>query len=160
QVALLISTGPTRTRELLSATPLYISSKRSSILAEKFEPVANEINRAIRERSRERHIDGIRKLEEIVNKYPNPAYDVQFLLFIGAYYKYLGEYEMAIATFERVVNDYPNSSLASIAQCAIGIIYEEKLKDLERAKTAYQKVLSNYPQSPEVEEASAGLSRI
>jgi len=160
QVALLISTGPTRTRELLSLTPLFISSEKSEILTEKFEPIAREINQAIKEGSKEKHIESIERLEELLRNYPNPKYDVQFLLFIGSYYEYIGEYQKAIATFEKIVSKYPNSSLASIAQCATGIIYEERLKSFDSAKAAYQKVISNYPQSPEVEEASAGLNRL
>ena len=50
--------------------------------------------------------------------------------------------------------------LASLAQCAIGIIYEEKLKDNKKAGTAYRKVISDYPKSPEIEEAQAGLIRL
>ena len=160
QVALMISTGPTRTRELLSAMHLYISSDKPGILAEKFEPIARRINQAIKEKSKEKHIESITSLEEIVNNYPNPKYDIQFLLFIGAYYDYIGEDQKAIATMERVVRDYSRSPLASIAQCAIGIIYEEELKDLTKAKDAYKKVISDYPNSPEAEEASAGLNRL
>ena len=160
QVALLISTGPTRTRELLSVVPIYVVSDEPGALPEKIDKIVKDFNRAIREKSKEKHIENIKELESIVNDYPNPKYDVQFLLFIGAYNSGLGEYQKAIDTFERVVRDYPNSSLTSIAQCAIGIVYEEKLKDFDKAKTAYQKVLSNYPQSPEREEAQAGLSRI
>ena len=114
----------------------------------------------MREDSKEKHMESIKEFEAIVNNYPNPKYDVQFLLFIASYYKDLGEYQNAIAIFERIVRNYPHSSLTSIAQCAIGIIYEEKLKDNDRAKAAYLKVLSNYPQSPEAEEATAGLGRL
>ena len=160
QVALLISTGPTRTRELLSGMPLYISTERRGALPERIEKIAKSFSQAMRERSKEKHIESVREFEDIVNKYPNPKYDVQFLLFIGAYYEYIGEDQMAINTFERIVRDYPASSLMSMAQCAIGIIYEEKLKDNDKARSVYQKVISNYPNSPEVEEASAGLSRL
>ena len=160
QVALLISTGPSRTRELLSVVPIYVVSDAPSPLPEKIDRIVKEFNKAIKERSKEKHIENIDQLESIVNDYPNPKYDVQFLLFIGAYCSGLGEDQRAIATFERVVNKYTNSSLASIAQCAIGIIYEEKVKDFDRAREAYHKVLSNYPNSPEIEEASAGLNRL
>ena len=160
QVALLISTGPTRARELLAMPILYISSEKSGAFLKKIEKIVNEFNRAIKEGSKEKHIENIKRMEEIVNDYPNSKYDVQFLLFAGAYYEYAGEDGKAIATFERVVSSYPDSGLASIAQCAIGIIYEEKLKDIEKAKAAYKKVISNYPQSPEMEEAQAALGRL
>ncbi|MFC1576186.1 tetratricopeptide repeat protein [Candidatus Omnitrophota bacterium] len=160
QVALLISTGKTRARELLTAVPLFVSSERPGVLPEKMRKIINTFNQAIKERSREKYLENIKQYEEIVDKYPNPKYDVQFLLFIAAYYEHLGEHEKAIETFQRVVDDYPASSLASIAQCAIGIIYEENLNNSEKAKEAYQKVISNYPRSPETEEAAHGLRRL
>ncbi|MFH1593522.1 MAG: tetratricopeptide repeat protein [Candidatus Omnitrophota bacterium] len=160
QVALLISTGKSRVRELLSATPLYISSEKSGILPAKVEEIARTFSQAIREGSKEKHIDSIRQFEEILSKYPNPKYDVQFLLFIGAYYGYLDEHNKSIETFQRVIDKYPKSSLTSIAQCAIGVIYEERLNAAEEAKTAYQKVISKYPRSPEIEEAQTGLKRL
>ncbi|MCM8790960.1 MAG: tetratricopeptide repeat protein [Candidatus Omnitrophica bacterium] len=160
QVALLISTGKTRTRELLNAVPLYVASARPSVLPEKMEAIVNTFNQAIRAASVDKHFESIRQLEEIVEQYSNPKYDVQFLLFIGAYYERLQEHEKAIETFRKILDKYPNSNLASIAQCAIGIIYEEKLNDPKNAIQAYQKVLSDYPQSAEIEEAQSGIKRI
>lgn len=160
QVAILISTGETRTRELLSVTPLYISSASSGAVPDRIQRIAATISKAIKEGSKEKHAESIKELEELVKKYPNPKYDVQFFLFIGAYYEYLNEHNKAIEAFNKVLANYPQSSLASIARCAIGIIYEEKLDDAVKAKEAYHKVLNSYPNSPEAEEATAGLSRL
>jgi hypothetical protein len=160
QVALLISTGPTRTRELLSVTPLYISAEKAGTLPNSIRRAADQFSQAIKEGSKERHLESIKEFEDLVNKHPNPKYDVQFLLFLGAYYEYLDEHIKAIETFQRVIARYPNSSLASIAQCAIGIIYEEKLNEPELAKAAYRAVIAQYPRSAEVEEAIAGLGRL
>ena len=158
--ALLISTGKTRTRELLSVTPLFISSDKPGILPEKIENIAREFSKAIKEGHKERYIENIKQFEQIVNEHPNPKYDVQFLLFIASYYEYLDEHAKAIQAFQRVLDDYPRSHLASIAQCSIGIIYEERLKDPELAKLAYEKVISDYPRSPEREEAEEALKRL
>jgi TolA-binding protein len=160
QVALLISTGKGRVRELLSVTPLYINTEKPARISKEIEAIAKTFNQAIKAGAKDKIKDNIRQFEDIVKSYPNPKYDVQFLLFIGAYYEYINEHGKAIETFQRVVDKYPKSTLASIAQCAIGIIYEEKLNDLEKAKNAYQAVLSNYPKSAEVQEAQEGLKRI
>jgi len=160
QVALLISTGPTRVRELLSLTPLYISSEREGILPELIERIAKDFSMAIKEGSEEKYRQNIGQFEQIVNQYPNKKYDVQFLLFIGAYYEYFDDHENALNTFRRVVTDYPESSLTGMAQCAIAIIYEEKLKDIEKAREAFQKILDDYPSSPEMHEAKAALKRL
>ncbi|MCX6113240.1 MAG: hypothetical protein NTY22_08195, partial [Proteobacteria bacterium] len=39
------------------------------------------------------HLDAIYSLERLLKKYPNPKYDVQFGLFIAAYYYYLDEWK-------------------------------------------------------------------
>jgi tetratricopeptide (TPR) repeat protein len=160
QVAILISTGKTRVRELLSFTPLYISSEKESPLPEKIKEVAPIFREAMKGRSKKKHAEAIKKFEEIVKTYPNPKYDVQFLLFIGAYYEYLDEHGKAIDTFKRIIDEYPESGLRSLAQCAIGVIYEEKLKLPEGARFAYAKVLVDYSESPETSEARHGLARL
>jgi hypothetical protein len=160
QVALLISTGKSRVRELLSFTPLYIASEKDSVLPEKIKEIAPIFREAMLEGSKEKHIDTIRKFEEIVRTHPNPKYDVQFLLFIGAYYEYLDEDEKAIETFRKIIDEYPKSNLLSLARCAIGIIYEDKLEAAGEARLAYAKILSDYPRSPEVYEAEKGLERL
>lgn len=160
QVALLISAGKSRTRELLAATPLYISSRKEDILPEKMRSIIETLNRAVKGRSKETYLENIHQFEELLEKYPNPKYNIQFSLFIAAYYEHLDEHQKAIEAFNRVIEKYPGSNLASIARCAIGLIYEEKLADAADARAAYRKVLSDYPQSPEAEEAIAGLSRL
>ncbi len=98
--------------------------------------------------------------EKIINDYPNANYNPQFLTFIGTYYSLLEDYESAITSFACVAERYPSSELASIAQCAIGILYEEKIKNAAKAYDAYWAVLSNYPESPEAREAQRGIRRL
>jgi hypothetical protein len=159
EVALLISTGSTRTRELLSFAPLYISDDVSSPLSSSFEKAARTYEEARKEGSIEKHLNAIKQFESIVEQ-PERDYDVVFLLFIGAYYDYIEYHDKAIGTFERILESYPASGLSSIAACAIGIIYEEKLNDRNRAIKAYRTIMSEYPNSPEREEATSGLSRL
>jgi len=160
QVALLISTGTGRTRELLSTAHLYISADRRGALSDQIRKINEQFGKAVKEGSKAAYLNNIRQFEEIVDKHPDPKYDVQFLLFVGAYYKHLEEYDKAIEILQRVVDNYRRSSLASIAQCAIGIIYEEKLQDTKKAEAAFRKVISDYPNSPEVDEAVSGLHRL
>jgi TolA-binding protein len=160
QVALLISSGRTRTRELLTATPLYVSSRKPGVLPAQMEAIVKTFNEAIKSRSKERYAANVRQFEELLEKYPDPKYNVQLSLFIAAYYEHLGEHDKAIESFRKVTEKYPGSALASIAQCAIGIIYEEKLGDTAQAKQAYETVIAKYPDSPEAEEAKEGLERL
>lgn len=149
QVALLVSNGKYRTRELLRPCPIYIADVKPLTLAESLEDTIKVIDEAIKDKDRAKHLDGIRRLGDILVKHPNPDYEPQFLLFIGAYYNYLNMPEDAIRSFTKVADNYPKSTFASMALYASGIIYQEKLKDREKAKRCYDLVLKKYPNSPE-----------
>ena len=56
-----------------------------------------------------------------------------------------GEFEMAIDTYERILEVYPESPRAYKAQFLIGFVYSENLKDQQKAKENYQKVIDDYP---------------
>jgi len=161
QIALLISTGATRTRELLSVAQLYIAVEKPSVLPERLRKIAYQMNKAYEEKAdKGTYLDIVKDFENIVNEYPDKKYDVQFLLFTGGFYYHLKEYEKAVKSFQRVIDEYPRSSLVSIAQCAIAIIYEENIHDKAKALESYQSIISNYPRSAEWDEAHAGVDRL
>lgn len=106
------------------------------------------------------HGRAIKKLETILSRYPDDRYNPQFMLFIGAYYHFLGDYDDAIDRFERVANDYWYTELAGIARNAIGIVYEEDLRNYNEAKKAYHSVIVNYPYTPEAKAAEERLLKL
>jgi len=160
QIALLISSGSSRTRELLSMATIYVSDEKPSVLPGILRDTVEIFNQAVLEGSLDKHKETIKRFESIVRKHPNPKYDVQFLLFIAAYYFNIGKYDEALQTFQEIIDRYPKARLTSIAQCAIGIINEEATKNYTLAAQAYRDILTNYPSSPEAKEALAGLFRI
>jgi tol-pal system protein YbgF len=71
---------------------------------------------------------------------PTSAYNL-------AYNDYLdGRYEMAIAGFQRFLNDFPTTSLAANAQYWIGESHYS-LKNYAKATEAFEAVVNNYPRS-------------
>jgi|TARA_B110000263_G_scaffold239554_1_gene241884 TolA-binding protein len=58
-----------------------------------------------------------------------------------------GQMQEAIAYYERVLADYPESGHGDEAQFMIAFIYEEYVRDVERARLAYQRVIDLYPNS-------------
>ena len=149
QVMLLIKNTPDRVKQLLRPCPIYISDEKPREIPDILEKAVLKMKDALESKDKSKHLESVKLLERIVEEYPNPKYNVQFLLYIGAYYEYLGYYNQAINTFEKVLKRYPNLPLASLAQCAIGVVYEENLYDREKADTAYELVLSRYPDSLE-----------
>ncbi|MCM8790956.1 MAG: tetratricopeptide repeat protein [Candidatus Omnitrophica bacterium] len=133
--SILLETNKLRTRELLNAAPLYADKGIGAMFGSSMVSPPSAFGPAAPGQS-------------------------SMPIFIGAYYERMGEHEKAVKAFQYVVDKYPRSALGSVAQCAIGIIYEEKIHDPVKAKAAYERVISEYPHSPEIDEALAGLRRI
>lgn len=52
-----------------------------------------------------------------------------------------------LASYEKVVSEYPLSEHAPQAQFMIGFIYSEEKKDYDKAEVAFKKLLADYPKS-------------
>ncbi|MCG8307295.1 MAG: tetratricopeptide repeat protein [Cytophagales bacterium] len=65
----------------------------------------------------------------------------------------MGKFEMAISLLQNVVDTYGEDILGDDALFLIGTIYEEQLKEKEKAKEVYQNFLIKYPGSSKAAEA-------
>jgi len=151
QVALLISNGRYRTRELLRPCPIYISDKEPGPLSESLGEIVNMVDKAVKENNMAGHMEAIRRLEVIVELNPDKKYVPQLLLFIGSYYNYLNMLDKAVNTFQLVADEYQDTTFASMALYAIGIIYDEKKYDQDMGNQYYKRILIHYPNSPEAQ---------
>ena len=70
------------------------------------------------------------------------------------------EYDLALAAFTKVVENYSELELAAISQYAIGYIYETRLKDASKARNAYEEVIKAYPDTYEAHSALRKLSNL
>ena len=68
----------------------------------------------------------------------------------------LGRYKEALKSFYHIVSDYPLSPKLAASTLKIGQSYT-KLKDHEKARIMYERVLDEYPDSPEAELARKAL---
>jgi tetratricopeptide (TPR) repeat protein len=75
------------------------------------------------------------------------------LMRIGELQLMLNHTDDALTVFHTVANDMPTSILRDRAQMRIGELYENKLKNKQKAIEAYEQVLVNFPNSLFVEEA-------
>jgi len=157
QIALLIGAGENRVQELLKPCAIYISDEESRAIPSALEEIVPMINQAIVEADVEKHLSVIEKLKGIIEDQPEAPYARQLLLFVGSYYYYVDRHKEAIQTFERVARDYPGSSLASLAECAIAVVYEKGLNDTAKAAEVYSRIINQYPSSPEASFAKQHL---
>jgi len=162
QVILLIKNTPDRVRQLLTPCPIYISDESPREIPQILDKAILKIADAVKTKDNAKHLEAIKLLERIVEESPNPKYDAQLLLYIGAYYEYLSYHEEAIKTFDKILIRYPDSTLASLAQVAVGVIYEEKLHDTVKADRAFRAVLKRYPYSLEAlwVESRIGIKKV
>jgi len=157
RVALFISNDKTRVLGLLSPCAIYITDEKPRKIPAQLEEAAYYIYRAIKENNNILHMKGISKLEEIVKKDRTADYNVQLLLYIGAYYNFLELHSKAIAAFNEVIRDHPDSPLVSLALCAKAYIREKSFNDFSGAKRLYRKIIEEYADSPEAQFAHERL---
>lgn len=151
QVALLISNGKYRTRELLRPCPIYISEIKPKRLEKYLEETIYILDEGIRTDNREKQLEGIGRLEKVLANYSSASYEPQLRLFIGSYYNYLMRYDDALQAFRMIAEKYPKSTFASMALYATGIVYDEGLNNKPKAREYYDIVVREYPESPEAE---------
>jgi alpha-2-macroglobulin len=90
---------------------------------------------------REKKYDDARnRLLDFISHYPLDSRTQQAYFVLGHLELKREAYDAAIGEWERLVSKYPKSDLASQAQYRIGLIFESKLVDLEKALAAYEKV--------------------
>lgn len=147
-----------RVREFLEAPALITNTNEPRRLQQLFIPTVRMLPQRVA--MKEAILKNLKKIEFVCNYYADPRFTPHFLSFAGAIYHIVGADEQAVKVLEQVVKDYPDFMYASLIQCAIGIIYEENLKNLEKAREAYLTVLDKYPKTFEVEPAQAGLDRL
>jgi tetratricopeptide (TPR) repeat protein len=85
----------------------------------------------------------IKRLQDIINNYPNSKYLLNSVYEVGLSYYNAGNSDMAIRYFEQVVRDYPSSILVKDALHYIGDAYFKK-KEYTKAESYYQRVLTEY----------------
>lgn len=64
-----------------------------------------------------------------------------------------GNFESAIDTYENLLELFPDSPKAYKAQFLIGFVYSENLKDQQKAKENYLKVIDDYPECDLADDA-------
>ncbi|MFH1570621.1 MAG: tetratricopeptide repeat protein [Gemmatimonadota bacterium] len=91
--------------------------------------------------------DAATQLGRFLAEFPDHPEAAEALKMLAMLTQQRGDMAGAIAHYERLLRDYPDSDAADEAQFMIGFICEEHLRDFERARQAYQRVIDRYPDS-------------
>jgi len=160
QVAIMVGTDSQRVERLLAPAMLFFYDDKPRTLPKEFEKIVLDIEKAVVEKDMKLHKESADRLNSLVKRYPNPKYDVQFLLFLGGYYYFLDDYKSSTELFNTLIDGYPDSTLISLAICAKAVIYDRNLLNPNKAKQLYQDILDFYPNSPEADYAKDALKRL
>jgi tetratricopeptide (TPR) repeat protein len=104
--------------------------------------------------------EAIKKLQDILENFPNAGIIDESLLDLGELESTRGNYASAIEYFQGLLKEYPESIYNALVQKRIGEIYEQGLGDFQKAREAYELVLINYPQSVYLEEVRQKLRNL
>ncbi len=148
-VVLGISDTAQRTRELLEPARFYAYGKYPLGVGELIDKALVYLSYASQTDKRKMHLASIKELNNIIEEYPAKRYNPQILLFVGAYYEYLSLHQKALSKFQQVIDRYADTEWASIAVLAQAIIYKEKMGEFQKAEKLYDRILKNYPETPE-----------
>ncbi|MEO0293752.1 MAG: tol-pal system protein YbgF [candidate division WOR-3 bacterium] len=89
---------------------------------------------------------------------PNSSLSDNALYWIGECYYAMGKMQEAVDTFNELKNVYPESNKVPTALYKIGLIYKEA-KDLKTARMYFERVLTEFPNSPEANLAKTQLKK-
>lgn len=86
-------------------------------------------------------------LEVILKDFKGHAIEDEALFKQAEIYKKLGKYEFAENNYQKIISIAKDGILADDAVYELGLLYENKLNDLEKAKEMYEKIIFEYPSS-------------
>ncbi len=95
----------------------------------------------------------VQTLDSIDVKYPNNALTNDILMAKARILIQQKDYNNAILLLKAIYEKHPDNLWADDAVFMLGDIYENRLQDKEKAKTYYQKIITDYPGSLYINEA-------
>ena len=159
QVMLLIGTGSNRVDEFLQGpATVYIPDAIKRIIPNELLESINSVVQATKDDDLELVKNRTMELQDMLQRYPGPQYNVEILMFIASHLYYAHDYASALKVLEAVNKQYPNSDFASLAQCSMAAIYQNNLKDVDKAKMIYNQLITAYPGSADAIRAKEILS--
>lgn len=95
----------------------------------------------------DRNKEAIAVLDDILTNHKGEKIEDEALLKQGEIYEKQGEYEKAEANYLKIIQFYNDDILADDAHYHLAKIYEEKLKQPEKAKAQYEALIFNFADS-------------
>ncbi len=101
----------------------------------------------------------VNTLQKLFDKYPKSVYFDDALYEAGQASLMLGNHEAASEYYGRVIRDFPSGSYVKKSELGLALVYYNSKQDT-KALTAYQQIVSKYPNTSESREALAQIKNI
>jgi TolA-binding protein len=148
---------------LLSAVVLFmISCQPESVkLAEKINDNEKKlVNDSTKMMNRPLAEEQLKAYNDFIDKFPDDPQSEKFLYNAARLADGLGQSPVALEMYHRFYEKYPKNPDAPVALFMQGYIYEDKLKNLEKAKELYTIFLSTYPDNELAASAKFSLDNL
>ncbi|MBX7151294.1 tetratricopeptide repeat protein [bacterium] len=92
--------------------------------------------------------EGLKMLDDVVAAFPKDTAVIikSWTASADIYAVHLQDFPKAIASLQRIIDTYPQTSQATVSLFKIGFTYETIAHDMEKAKVTYEEFLKKYPQ--------------
>ena len=87
----------------------------------------------------------IRLYSEYADKYPDDTNSIKYLFRAAEINSNIGKVNESIILLNRIIKNYPQNNLIPIVLHYKGFLFEERLKDYEKAKLAYSELIRRFP---------------
>jgi TolA-binding protein len=106
-----------------------------------------------------KHSEKIATLENLLEKFPNSAFNDDAVYETGRSHEMLNINAKAIVNYQDIINNYPNSSYVKKSLLQLALIYYNQDK-LQKALASYKQVVKKYPATKEAKSALNGMEKI
>lgn len=98
--------------------------------------------------------------QAFVDKNPDDTKTPEYLFKMGEIYQFHQQYDKGIATYQTIIDKYPNYEKTPQAMFLMAFAYENYVKDINKAKTAYESFLQKYPTHQLAKDAQFSLDNL
>jgi len=140
---------------------LYSCQSESERMAARIKEAENKIeNDSTNMLNRPLAEEQLKAYSEFTDKFPDDPRSEHFLMSAGRLAYRLGKTPAALELYHRFYEKYPGSSDAPTALFLQGFMYDDILKNYEKAKELYTLFLSKYPNHQFAESAKFSLDNL
>ncbi|MBN2667971.1 MAG: tetratricopeptide repeat protein [Bacteroidales bacterium] len=98
-------------------------------------------------------LETLKEYQKFVEKYPEDSMSANYLYMGAQLSKSINLYGEAITRYNKLIRMFPEDKRVDKAYFMIGMIYENDIKDIDKAKEAYQVFIEKFPNSDLIDDA-------